>query len=112
MGTLNGTLIGPFTRAGADVSGDIALEFRSVATIGTLVLFSRVVDADVLSKTTLRIGPIRTPFHWAFVLLLVRVDEDVLLKTIFGIGPIPTPVPWAFVLLLVGVDDQMLLQMG
>ena len=62
----------------SDVSGEIAAPCGRVVTIGTLIgLFTRV-GADVFDKITPVIAPIHTSFPWAFVLLPVGVGGQVL----------------------------------
>ena len=61
-----------------DVSGDMAALCGRVVTIGTLIgLFTRV-GADVADKTTPVIAPIHTSFPWAFVLFPVGVGGQVI----------------------------------
>ena len=61
----------------SDVFGEIAAPCGRVVTMGTLIgLFTRV-GADVLYKTLPVIAPIHTSFPWAFVLLPVGVGGQV-----------------------------------
>ena len=60
-----------------DVFGEMSALCGRVVTIGTLIgLFTRV-GADVFDKSTPVIAPIHTSFPWAFVLLPVGVGGQV-----------------------------------
>ena len=61
----------------SDVFGDNTAPCGRVVTIGTLIgLFTRV-GADVFDKITPVIAPIHTSFPWAFVLFPVGVGGQV-----------------------------------
>ena len=65
----------------SDVFGEIPAPCGREVTIGTLIgLFTRV-GADVLYKTTPAVAPIHTSFPWAFVLLPVGVGGQVTSET-------------------------------